>query len=268
MTEGRAPPGAADLARYYDLDLQDEPGDLDLYRALAARTGGPILELAVGSGRLAVPLAAAGFEVVGVDLDAAMLERARRRWAESSAQKAPNADATGSLELIQADLAEVELGPRFGLAILALNSLLLLGELERQLAAMRALARHLRRDGLAAVDVWLPGADDLALYDGRLIVEWTRRDDETGELVAKLGSALYDAATSSVDLQQIFDAWPETGGPVRRVARRDRLRLVGADELRRLAADAGLAVETLAADHELTPFGPGAERAVLIGRLV
>src|ERR671912_98833 len=98
---------AAALARYYDLDLQDDPGDLDLYLALAARTEGPVLELAVGSGRVAVPLAEAGFEVVGVDNDAAMLERARVRGGDA-------------LQLVESDLLEADLGARFGLAILAL----------------------------------------------------------------------------------------------------------------------------------------------------
>ena len=64
------------LARLYDLDLVEDPGDLDLYLALAARTGGPILEIAAGTGRIAVPLAAAGHEVSAVDLDPAMIERA------------------------------------------------------------------------------------------------------------------------------------------------------------------------------------------------
>ena len=72
-------PRAAALARLYDLDLHDDPGDLDLYLALADRAGGPILELAAGTGRLAVPLAAAGHRVTAVDLDPAMLDRARQR---------------------------------------------------------------------------------------------------------------------------------------------------------------------------------------------
>jgi SAM-dependent methyltransferase len=67
-------PTAAALARLYDLDLVDDPGDADLYLALAARAGGPVLELAVGTGRLAIPLAEAGYEVTGVDLDPAMLD--------------------------------------------------------------------------------------------------------------------------------------------------------------------------------------------------
>ncbi len=70
---------AAALARLYDLDLVDDPGDLDLFLALADRAEGPILELAVGTGRLAIPLAEAGHLVTGVDLDPAMLERARDR---------------------------------------------------------------------------------------------------------------------------------------------------------------------------------------------
>ncbi|HSS36552.1 MAG TPA: class I SAM-dependent methyltransferase, partial [Patescibacteria group bacterium] len=63
MTPRPVDPTREALARLYDVDLLEDPGDLDLYRALAARVDGPILELAVGSGRLAVPLAAAGWPV-------------------------------------------------------------------------------------------------------------------------------------------------------------------------------------------------------------
>jgi ubiquinone/menaquinone biosynthesis C-methylase UbiE len=67
------------LARLYDLDLEEDPGDLDLYLALANRTGGPVLEIAVGSGRIAVPLAMAGHDVTGIDRDPGMLRRAAVR---------------------------------------------------------------------------------------------------------------------------------------------------------------------------------------------
>jgi hypothetical protein len=56
---GADEPLADALARLYDVDLVEDPGDLDLYLALAARVEGPVLELAAGTGRLAVPLAAA-----------------------------------------------------------------------------------------------------------------------------------------------------------------------------------------------------------------
>ena len=50
---------------------------------------------------------------------------------------------------------------------------------------------------MAVVDIWLPDADDLARYDGRVILEWPRDDPETGAVVTKVGSAQHDAATGT-----------------------------------------------------------------------
>jgi SAM-dependent methyltransferase len=250
---------ADDLARYYDLDLQDDPGDVAMYRALADRTGGPVLELAVGTGRVAIPLAEAGHSVTGVDIDRAALARADAAWRA--------ANARGRLELVEHDLLDVRLDTRFGLAIIALNSLLLLGGAAAQRDALATLARHLQPEGMAVIDVWLPGPDDLAAYDGRLQLEWVRSDDERHEQVAKSASARYDAATAVITLSVFYDAWPGDGGPVRRVARTDSIRLVSAAELERMAADAGLERRLLAGDYDMSPFGPGAERAVLVAGL-
>ena len=252
----------ARLARYYDLDLLDDPGDLDLYLAMAERTGGPILELAGGSGRLAVPLALAGHAVTVVDNDPHMLARARDAWA--AARPAGRRRTSGSLELIEADLAGVSLGRRFGLAFISLNSLLLLDGPDVQRQAMRVLAEHLRPGGVAIVDHVLPDAADLGAYDGRLFLDWVREDPSTGDLVTKLSSARHDPATATVTMTTLFDTAPSGGGALQRTVRVDRLLLRNATELVRDATDAGLAIELLAGDHQGTPFGPGAERIVLI----
>jgi SAM-dependent methyltransferase len=251
------PATAAALARLYDLDLVDDPGDLDLYLALADRAGGPILELAVGTGRLAIPLAEAGHAVTGVDLDPAMLARARERAARTTARE--------RVTLVEADLVGLRLpdAGRFGLAFIALNSLLVLPSRSAQRAALLTLAEHLAPGGLAVVDVWLPDAEDLSRYDGRVILEWPRLDPETGAIVTKTGSAQHDSANAIVTLTTIFEEGGQ-GGPTRRWLRRDRLRLVSADELRSFAEDAGLTIETIAGGYELEPLGPGSERAVLI----
>lgn len=250
---------AADaLARLYDVDLLADPGDLDLYLALAARTGGPILELGVGSARIAAPLAAAGYAVTGVDLDPAMLRRARER----TALQGPIARANLSLVEGDARSLRVDAGP-FKLAFIALNSLLVFGSRSDQARAVHAMADQLAPGGLAVVDIWLPDAEDLTRYDGRLGLEYSRRDPETGLTVTKLASAWHDAATGAVALTAIFEEGRQGEAP-RRWIRHDRLRLVGADELRAFAEDAGLTVEVIAGGYDLAPLGPGDDRAILV----
>jgi SAM-dependent methyltransferase len=252
------PATARELARLYDLDLREDPGDLDLYRALADRAGGPILELAAGSGRLAVPLAEAGHVVTAVDVEPAMLDRARER--------ARDADLPdGRIEFVEADLLALPMPetPTHALAFIGLNSIMLLADRDDQRAAIRVLADHLRPGGIAVVDAWLPDADDLARFDGRVFHEWIREDPSTGGLVTKSGSALHDAATATIVLTAVFDEAAQ-GAPPRRWIRQDRLRLIAADELAAFAEDAGLSVELVAGGYDLTPLGPGSERAVLI----
>jgi SAM-dependent methyltransferase len=251
-----------DLARYYDLDLVDDPGDLDMYLALAAAADGPILEPAAGSGRVCVALAAAGHDVTGVDRDPRMLERARVAW-ESRAGVAGG----GSLRLVDQDITRLDLEQRFGLVIVALNSLVLLDGRAVQKQTLEVIARHLVADGRAVIDVWLPTPDDLALYDGRLVLDWVRRDEETGEWVAKSSSARFEAAAATAEVTSFFDAWREDAGGTRRTMRGDQVAFIGASELVGLAESAGLVVETLAGDYSLTPFSGTSERIVMIGRL-
>ncbi len=261
MTTTQSPRELADaLARLYDVDLLEDPGDTDLYLALAARTGGPILEVAVGSGRVAIPLTQAGHNVTGIDLDSAMLRRARERATRAGRTVA------GRLTLVEGDARDLPatLGT-FRLAFVALNSLLIFGSRSDQRAAVRSIADHLEPGGLLVVDVWLPHAEDLARYDGRVGLEYLRQDPETGFSVTKLASAIHDTATGVVDLTVIFDEGRQ-GEPSRRWVRQDRLRLVSADELRGFAEDAGLIVETLAGGYDLTSIGPGDDRAILVAQ--
>lgn len=252
------PSTAAALARLYDLDLTEDPGDLDLYLALADRADGPVLELAAGTGRLAIPLALAGHEVTAVDIDAAMTSRGRERAAQAGVPG-------HRLRWLEADLVDLRPDgePRHALAFIALNSIMLLGRRDAQRAALHTLAAHLAPGGLAVVDAWLPDADDLARYDGRVILEWPRTDPETGSIVTKVGSAVHDAATNTVTLTAIYEEGSQGASP-RRWIRTDLLRLVTADELADFAEDAGLHVERIAGGYDLAPLGPNSDRAVVV----
>jgi SAM-dependent methyltransferase len=220
-----------------------------------------VLELACGSGRLTVPLAADGHDVTGVDLDPAMLARARR------AAGAAGEPVAGRVRLVEGDARTIRLpdAGAYRLATIPLNSVFLMGTRADQAAAVRTLAAHLAPDGLAMLDAWLPEAEDLARYDGRLVLEWVRDDPATGRTVTKTGSAIYEASSASVRLTTIFEEG-RPGEPPLRWVRVDRLRLVTPDELVGFAESAGLVVETLAGDYELGPLDGTSERVVLVAR--
>jgi SAM-dependent methyltransferase len=254
------------LARLYDLDLAEDPGDVELYRALARRTGGPVVELAVGSGRIAAALAGDGFQVVGVDIDPAMLARAQAHTATGS-----GGSGAGRLDLVEGDLvdapgnAAVTAGGPYRLAILGLNSILLLAGADRQRAALGAMANLLGPGGVVVIDAWQPSPADLVAFDGRLSLEWLRTDPQTGHQVTKTVAAWFDPATRLVTLTTIFEEGAPGAAPAR-WTRVDALRLITVDELASFAQAAGLEVEQLAGDHGLGPLEPGSDRVVLVAR--
>lgn len=257
---GRPDTLAAALARYYDLDMSEEIEDVEMYFALAAASEGPILELACGSGRICVALAAAGHRVTGVDIDPAMLDRARAAWAVRR-----KAARGGSLDLIEADIASLELNQPFGLVLLAFNSLLLIPDRAAQEQVLMTIAAHLAPDGRAVIDVWLPAPEDLALYDGRLSNDWVRPAPDAGTWVAKSTSARYSPANATATIDTFFDEWLQTEGP-RRTHRRDEINFVSGSELLSLVDRAGLQPQIVAGDHAMTQFTPDSDRLVLVAR--
>ena len=133
-----------------------------------------------------------------------------------------------------------------------------------QQAALQALADHLAPGGLAVVDVWLPDAEDLARFDGRIMLEWPRLDPETGAIVTKVGSAQHDAAAATRDPDDdLRGGRPGRTRPALDPARPAAPR-VGRRAARASPSDAGLVVELLAGGYDLGLLGPGSERAILI----
>jgi len=140
-----------DVAEVYDAIVPPGPCEV-FYKDLARRSGGPVLELACGTGRLTVPIAQDRHEVVGLDSSPAMLAAAEGK---AAGQGLRIAFETG-------DMRGFDLGRRFGLVILSCNSLSHLTEPEDLQACLAAVRRHLRVGGLFAFDVVLPDPRDLA----------------------------------------------------------------------------------------------------------
>jgi SAM-dependent methyltransferase len=173
------------IARVYDPWSASVVEDVPFYVDEAVRSGGPVLELGVGTGRIAVPVAAAGIEVVGVDLSEGMLEVARERAALAGV----------SVDLRRGDMRSPPVDGLFPLVLCPFRSLLHMEtELDRRMA-LRAVASHMTDDARFVFDVFTPGADDIADTHGRWLERepgiWERADwnEETRTLILRLRSA-------------------------------------------------------------------------------
>jgi len=144
-------PTLYDHPNLYDRVVRPGPCEA-FYRDLASETGGPILEVACGTGRLTLPLARDGHEVVGLDASPAMLRTAKAR------ADAENVEIT----LVQGDMRSFDLGRHFPLVILCCNSLAHLTTNEDVKAGLACVLKHLSPGGLFAFDVVNPDVRALA----------------------------------------------------------------------------------------------------------
>lgn len=150
-----APPSLYDVAELYDAVTPPGPCE-SFYRKEAQRSSGPVLELACGTGRLTIPLARDGHEVVGLDASPAMLALARRKAEQASAPAV----------FVQGDMRAFDLGRRFGLVLISCNSLSHLVEPDDLRSCFAAVRRHLAPGGVLAFDVVLPSPRDLVAPEG------------------------------------------------------------------------------------------------------
>jgi SAM-dependent methyltransferase len=149
------------IAELYDPWSRSVTEDVPFYVAEARKAGGPIVELGVGTGRIAVPTAAAGVRVIGVDSSAGMLEVCRK-----------HAEAAGVAELLDlrlGDLAAPPVSERVGLVTCPFRAYLHLQDERARLEALTAAGELLVPEGRLIFDVFAPLRDDIEETHGRWI---------------------------------------------------------------------------------------------------
>jgi SAM-dependent methyltransferase len=152
------------IARLYDPWSRGVTEDVGFYVDLAVEDGGPVVELGVGTGRIAIPTAAAGVRVIGVDSSHGMLEVCR--------EVARAAGVDGLLDLRVGDLREPPVDDRVGLVTCPFRAFLHLHGDEDRLRALQSAHALLEPGGRLAFDVFEPGRDDIEDTHGR----WLERE--------------------------------------------------------------------------------------------
>ncbi len=156
------------IAELYDPWSVSVVEDVGFYLEEARRSGGPVLELGVGTGRIAIPIAADGIRVIGVDSSRGMLDVCARRAALAGVD----------IDLRLGDLREPPVRERVPLVICPFRSLLHMHTDKDRRAVLAAVRRLLRPGGRFVFDVFTPGADDIAQTHER----WLEREPGIYEL--------------------------------------------------------------------------------------
>jgi SAM-dependent methyltransferase len=152
------------IARLYDPWSVSVVEDVRFYVDEARKAGGPVVELGVGTGRIAIPTAAAGVRVIGVDSSPGMLEVCR--------EEADRAGVSDRLDLRIGDLREPPVAERVRLVTCPFRPYLHLGSDADRGRGLAAARRLLEPGGRLIFDVFAPGADDVAETHGR----WLERE--------------------------------------------------------------------------------------------
>lgn len=248
----------ATVARYYDAEHQDKTDDLALYSELAAEYGDPIFEVACGSGRVMFHLAQEGYTVHGIDLEPAMLERARRKLEALPFLKP-------QLEFIQGDVLKYETDRRYKLVLAPYNALLHFHDQEQQLALLRRLRGWVADDGLLALDLANP-ADSFGAPDtDALILEKTFIEPDSGHLVMLYSVSSLDRTEQLLHITWIYDE--VTGdGAVKRTFAPVVFRYIFYYELRLLLRLAGFEVSAVYGSPEREPYRDGCDRMIVLAK--
>jgi ubiquinone/menaquinone biosynthesis C-methylase UbiE len=229
-------------------------GDANFYLDLARRTGEDVLEIGVGTGRVALQMAAAGARITGLDASPDMLALA--------AEKAACGGLTARIRLVCADMRAFDLARhQFGLVIAPFRAFQLLLTPEDQLKALAGFRRHLRPGGVLALHLFDPDLRFLLPGATGPIDRQIGVDCDTGHPVeAVLETALFDHVSQVRHDLWRYRLFALDGAVLEEEALELSLRWTYRWEMRHLLHRAGFAVEADFSDFAGSPPAYGKEQ--------
>jgi SAM-dependent methyltransferase len=226
------------IARLYDPWSRSVTEDVGFYVEEARHVDAPVVELGVGTGRIAVPLASEGIRVIGVDSSPRMVDVCRER--------AELAGVSDLVDLRLGDLRSPPVDERVELVVCPFRAYLHLQTNEDRLDALRAGRELLVDGGRLIFDVFRPGADDIAETHGR----WLEREPKIYE------RARWNTQTRTLTLSVRGPSGETTMD----------LAWLDAPEWRELIEQAGFAVEALYGWFDRRPYRGGEDMVWVCSR--
>jgi ubiquinone/menaquinone biosynthesis C-methylase UbiE len=246
-----------DISKYYDLIHQELRDDIVFAIKLAASVGDPILELGCGTGRLILPLARVGHAITGLDNSAAMLEVARNRI------EAEKAKVQQRIRLITGDMTSFQLEERYGLIVIAYNTLMHLTR--QQVESCLICARHhLKPTGRLMIDVENPVVTADPSDDEFLVLERTAVEPATGNNIVQMSSSWVDQQAQTRHITWIFDSSPREEGSIRRTVVNTDFHYLFAHQLEMIFDSSSLVLKDIFGDYDASPYSEDCPRMLMV----
>ena len=244
-------------SEFYDLLYGNLQHDVPFYLQLAEETGGPVVELACGTGRVLLPIARAGFEVTGIDMSQAMLDRLQAKLDREPL------DVQSRVALKCADMRDYRFTRKFRLAFCTGNSFLHLLNTDDQLACLASVREYLADNGRLAISIFAPSYHRLAAPDETTTSLY--RDPESGidMTLTELSHRRFE--NQAIDSSAFVD---RTGldGRVRRYSAKVTLCWIHHREMHLLLRHAGFNVIEVYGGWDRRPFDRNSELQIFVAR--
>lgn len=244
----------ADTAWLYDLDQRDNlTQDIPFYLEYAARAGGEVLELACGTGRVALALAKAGYAVTGLDLSRPMLAIFSRKLAEQPAE------VRALVTVVQGDMARFALGRRFPQIIAPFRAFQALTAEEDIEGCLRCVHQHLTPGGLFIVNTFRPYKKLDESWRYPYTVQWTREDGPDGAQVIKKHRGRHIDPEKQIIYPEFLYEVRRRDGVVEEYAEQLSLKYYYAEQLRALLETHGFRIQSGFGWYDKSPIEDGRE---------
>jgi SAM-dependent methyltransferase len=239
------------IADLYDhVTTYGSRGDVEFFVDEAKRSGGPVLELGCGTGRVLIPTARAGIEIVGLDLSEHMLDTCRRKLADEPAKVRSKAT------VVSGDMRHFALGQKFNLVTIPFRPFQHLTSVDDQLSCLRSVHSSLNPGGRFILDLFNPKLEALTADNlGQEVDENIEFSLPDGSVVTrKYRIASRDHFKQIVQSELIYYV-VRPDGREERLVHAFPMRYLFRYEVEHLLARSEFEIESLYAGYDKSPFG-------------
>jgi SAM-dependent methyltransferase len=234
-------------AEIYDTVYSYVREDIPFYIEEARRSDGPVLELGCGTGRVTIPIAQSGTEVIGLDSSTGMLAKAQDKVKALSVENS-------NISFLHEDMRNFSVNQKFGLVIIPFRGFLSLLSVSDQANTLSMVKKHLAPGGRLVFNIFVPDLEMLVQEGDLPYYLRDVTDPETGDRLVLWHQSTYDNYNQIISTRLIGEELDNHGQMTRRFYQDFQVRYSHLWEMHHLLNSCGYAVKDLYGNFDRVPL--------------